>query len=284
MYTVKAVSNQLLEVRMKYRAGFKQSFLLCSDIHFDNPKCKRDLFFKHLDQAKAKKAGVLCFGDFFCLMQGKYDPRRSKKSVRSEHNKENYIDAVFQDSADQLAPWVDNLVLFSDGNHETAILKNLEINPLDNLVDKLNFKHGGKVHRMPYQGFVKFVFEKENGGGIRSKLLYFHHGKFGGVVSKGSQGVARHGLVVPQADFIVTGHTHDQWIIKQPRYNLKQNGSVDVETQYHIKTGTYKEEFADGGGWAVERIAMPKSLGGWWLDFEIGGGGSVISESISMTN
>ena len=35
--------------------------------------------------------------------------------------------------------------------------------------------------------------------------------------------------------------------------------------RWHLQLGTYKEEFADGGGWAVERIVMPKSLGGMWL-------------------
>ena len=110
MYTVKAVSNQLLEIRMKYKHGDKFNFLLISDVHFDNPKCKRDLFFKHLDKAKEKNAGVLCFGDFFCLMQGKYDPRRNKKAVRPEHNKDNYVDAVFSDTAAKIAPWAKQFI------------------------------------------------------------------------------------------------------------------------------------------------------------------------------
>ena len=33
----------------------------------------------------------------------------------------------------------------------------------------------------------------------------------------------------------------------------------------HVKTGTYKEEFAEGKGWAVERIAVPKYLGGCFV-------------------
>jgi hypothetical protein len=38
-----------------------------------------------------------------------------------------------------------------------------------------------------------------------------------------------------------------------------------VTPRYHVQTGTYKEEFEGGNGWAVERIVMPKSLGGVWL-------------------
>lgn len=281
-FKVKVISNQLIEVRMKYNGKKKQSFLLISDVHFDNPKCKRDLFYRHLDQAKADGAGVLCFGDFFCLMQGKYDPRRSKKAVRPEHMSDNYLDLVFADSADHLAPWAKNFILFSDGNHETAILNKLEINPLDNLVDKLNYKYDGDVKRLPYQGFVNFVFEHESGGGIRSKMLYFHHGKFGGIVTKGVLGVGRHGLIAPQADYVVTGHTHDRWLVEQPRFKISpRNGKVSIPMQYHIKCGTYKEEFASGGGWAPERIVMPKSLGGWWLDLEIEN--KQLRESFRMT-
>ena len=266
-YSVKRVSPLLTEIRATYKSvNDVFSFLLCSDVHFDNPKCDRRLFFSHLSEAKEKKAGILCFGDFFCLMQGKYDPRRNKSSVRPEHNKENYLDAVFSDSADKISDYAKNFLVISDGNHETAILKNCEVNPLDHLTEKLRYKYNSQVEHMGYHGFVRFVFENHNGGKIRKCLLYFMHGKYGGTVTKGVLGVNRHGLVVPQADIVVTGHTHDRWEVSQPRYVLRDNGVLEVGEQLHIKTGTYKEEFAHAGGWAVERIVMPKSLGGYWLE------------------
>jgi len=280
-YEVKRISDVLIEVRMKYKADFRQSFLLLSDVHFDNPKCDRTLFLSHLDQARRRKAGVLSFGDFFCLMQGKYDPRRSKTDVRPEHNAQNYLDLVFSDSADQLADYADLFVLMSDGNHETGILKNLEVNPLNNLCEKLNYKHGGNVHRGGYQGFVRFRFEHESGGRIRTRLLYYHHGKWGGVVSKGTQSSNRFGVMVPQADYVVTGHTHDRWVMENMRYELRENGQLKTVPQYHVKCGTYKQEFEKGGGWAVERIVIPKNLGGWWLEFEFSN--NVIQERFVMT-
>ena len=39
-YTVQK-KNDMLEVRMRYRSGWKQSFLLTSDEHYDNKKCDR---------------------------------------------------------------------------------------------------------------------------------------------------------------------------------------------------------------------------------------------------
>jgi hypothetical protein len=46
---------------------------------------------------------------------------------------------------------------------------------------------------------------------------------------------------------------------------VAENGKVWVEQRWHLQTGTYKHEFGGTGGWAVERIVMPKSLGGVWL-------------------
>jgi len=73
--------------------------------------------------------------------------------------------------------------------------------------------------------------------------------------------------MVPQADIIVTGHTHDSWHVIQPQLRFRQNGETYIKEQVHIKSATYKEEFNREGGWAVEKIVMPKSLGGWWLHF-----------------
>jgi hypothetical protein len=64
-----------------------------------------------------------------------------------------------------------------------------------------------------------------------------------------------------------SGHTHDGWILAQPRLRISASRQrVEVVNQMHVKTGTYKEEFADGKGWAVERIAVPKFLGGCFVD------------------
>jgi hypothetical protein len=59
--------------------GKKFKLYLLSDIHWDNPHCDRVALKKHLTLAKEEGAKVAINGDFFCLMQGKYDPRRSKK-------------------------------------------------------------------------------------------------------------------------------------------------------------------------------------------------------------
>jgi hypothetical protein len=267
--TITQISPYLTEIRyIASKQPFSGSILLCSDVHFDNPKCNRSLFFKHLDQAKERNALVIDNGDFFCLMEGKGDRRHSKSNIRPEYNKSNYIDLVIGDAAEKLAEYGDIFAVLGEGNHETAIRRHLETDPTGRLVGLLKYKYGCEnVTKQGYQGFVKVVFQYPDGGMVRSCLIYRHHGKWGGVVSKGTQSTARFASIVPDADVVIRGHNHESWIMEQPRYKLKNNGELIVSPQWHVNTPTYKEEFVSTGGFAVERIVTPKAMGGYWLNF-----------------
>jgi len=261
------LSDQVLEVIIEYKSGDEFIFLLQSDIHFDNPKCDRDMYFRHLDEAKERNAKVLTFGDFFCLMQGRNDRRGGKSDVRPEHNKADYFDRVIFEAEEELKSYKDMLIMIGNGNHETAVVKNVETNPLARLCKYLQ-RDGSQVHHMPYQGFVRFKFRYMSGTKInatRSILMYFHHGKYGGAVTKGTLGTQRYSVIVPQADIIVSGHNHERWVNSNTQYIVNRTGKVNLRTVYHINCPTYKNEFTKGDGFAVERIVSPKPMGGWWL-------------------
>jgi len=280
-YTVSPLGPLCLEVRMKYKPGFQQDFLLTSDVHFDSKWCDRKLFFEDLNEAQRRGAGVFCFGDFFDLMQGRWDRRGGKEDVRHEYQSGKYYSDVIKDTVNKMGDYAQSLVLFSYGNHETAVIKNAEVDCLEDFAERLKAKKTGSgLHLGGYYGFVKFTFEHEGGGAIRTKTLAYHHGKWGGVVSAGAQSVPRFAAILPDADIFVSGHTHDEWTRSFPRYRLKQNGKVKVEKQLHIKTGTYKEEFEKGYGWAVERIVTPKSKGGCWLRFSVPSGKNLKVQAI----
>jgi len=233
----------------------------CSDVHFDNAKCDRALFKRHLDYAVKNDARIVIHGDLLCLMQGKFDRRSSKSALLSEDLNSNYIDSVINNCVDFLTPYADRILIISKGNHETAVSDRIEIDILQLLVDRLNRKAGSNVQMGGYAGYytIQFNFGKAR----KATHIAYAHGHWGGVISKGTQSVARYGLIYPQADIILSGHTHDSWIVIQPRHVLNpNNNTVKIENQYHIKTGTYKEEFLKGEGWAVEKIGMPKTLGG----------------------
>lgn len=254
----------------KFDAGHKDSLKLfvSSDWHFDNPKCNRELLFKHLDKAMEIDAKIVVTGDLFCLMQGAYDPRKAKSDIRQEHNGNNYLDLVINDTAEKLKPYAKNILLISRGNHETSVSRRSETDIMERFVERLNLLAGTKIQVGNYTGYYTLQFM--NGQSSKKSLqIGYSHGNWGGVITKGTLSVVRMASIMPDADVIFSGHTHDGWIVTHPR--LIRNHSkklVETKNQWHIKTGTYKEEFASGGGWAVERIAMPKYLGGCFVDIE----------------
>ena len=248
-----------------------QRFLLLSDLHIDNPKCDRKLVLKVLKEEKEQNAIILIFGDLFCLMQGKGDPRRSKADIRPEHNKPNYIDAVIKDTAEILKPFANNIALIADGNHETSIIKHIEVDPIDYLLNYLH-KHNPDIQHGGYQGFVRLnTFAKENKSNVKNVDIFFHHGAWGGAVTKGTLSVNRYASIV-KSDVVVSGHTHDTWYVEHPYYEMRKSGEVIQKTQYHIKTGTFKQEYLASGGFQIEKQVMPKPLGGWWMDVQNGRG------------
>ena len=43
-------------------------------------------------------------------------------------------------------------------------------------------------------------------------------------------------------------------------------GVIGEDIQYHVRTGTYKNDYGTGaGGWHVERGAPPKPMGAVWM-------------------
>lgn len=240
--------------------GWSQRYLLISDVHYDSPHCDRKLLTKHLDQARDNNAGIICFGDLFDVMQGRNDKRGSKSDVRPEYTGSNYYDLVVEDIADYLAPYRDNIVMLSNGNHETAILRHQETDLLARLCKQLGCQHGG------YAGFVRLM--QRAGTGCRNSItLYYHHGSGGGgPVTKGVIQSNRRAASV-DADIYVSGHIHESWLVENVMVKLLGSGRVEHRTQYHVQLPTYKQEW-DINGYHTERGRPAKPLGGYWLVLE----------------
>jgi UDP-2,3-diacylglucosamine pyrophosphatase LpxH len=247
----------------------KQEFLLISDVHWDNPKCNRELLISHLEDAKKRNAIILINGDFLCLMQGRFDPRGSKKDVRPEHNKGNYLDLVIEDAADFLAPYAKHIAVIGYGNHETSIIKRLETDPLQRMVDLINYKANTQVQTGGYGGWVVCKFKNKRGACSSYKIKYFHGSGGGGPVTKNTIGHQRLDAMIDSADLIWVGHTHDLWSMSVEVETLSHTYNTKLRTVTHVQTAAYKDEYADGnGGWHIERGAPPKPLGGYWLTLD----------------
>lgn len=248
----------------------KQEFLLLSDIHFDNPKCDRELLTKHLEQALKKEAPILINGDSLCMMQGKYDPRGTKKDIRPEYLKGNYIDAVIEDFVNFFTPYAHLIKVVGYGNHETNIIKRLETDPLQRAIDLLNYKMGTNIYTGGYGGWIVMQFKESKRKFTTSyKIKYFHGSGGGGPVTKNTIGHQRLDAMIDGADCIWVGHTHDAWAMQVAVERLTSRFKVEQRQVLHVQTPSYKNEYDDGsGGWHIERGAPPKPLGGYWLELD----------------
>jgi predicted phosphodiesterase len=245
-----------------------------SDLHWDNPKCDRKQLKSHLEYCKENDIKIFVNGDFFCLMQGKYDPRRSKKDILPEHNKANYIDAVIEDAVQWWSPYADLLTVIGYGNHETSIVKNLETDPLQRFVDLLNYTNKSNVFTGGYGGWLVLRMEVR-GGSMIKRIKYFHGSGGGGIVTKGAINLTRALETYEGMDIFLLGHIHENWCRNDMRDVLEFNRGKKIfelkqKQIHHCITGTYKEEYEDGAfGWHVERGAPIKPTGGRILTFDV---------------
>lgn len=261
-YTIERTGDDVLTVRHDpYATGWEQRYLLVSDVHWDNPHCDRNMLKRHFDQAVAGGAGILSIGDWFDAMGGRSDPRRSKSGTRVEHSADNYLDRLVDDAAAWLEPYRGSLVMMADGNHETSIRRNLETDLLARLCRRLDVAHMG------YSGFLRYMFQAQQGGRHQLRMFWHHGDGGGGPVTRGVIGTNRRAVYLPDADIVVTGHIHEAWNVEVPRVRLNDVGRVYRDSQLHIQLATYKDEMTLSGGYHIEKGRGPKPLGGWWLVF-----------------
>lgn len=168
-YTSEAKGNVLTVRFTGVSAGWEQWILLSSDRHHDNIHCQRNLEKEHLDQALERGALILDFGDLFCAMQGKYDPRSNMDDIRPEDVGADYLDRIVKHAAEDYGPYAANWLLCGRGNHEcvdpeTEVLtaegwkRIAEVTVLDKvgsmhpITKEVVFAHPVRTHRYEYDG------------------------------------------------------------------------------------------------------------------------------------
>lgn len=240
-------------------------FLLVSDLHLDSTKTDRSKVKKLFDAATSRGAYICTYGDTLDLMQGKYDPRGGKSSVRPEYQVHNYFQAVIEDITEFLKPY-ENLVFMSQGNHETGIIKRHEIDPLAMIAYNLR-SVGRKVELGDYEGWQRFKPCRNRERSTTVKTAFYSHGSGGsspvtrGVIQTNRRQVNVH------ADIFISGHIHTTWAMPIPQRMLNQNGREELREVLHLQLGTAKESHKDRNSWEAHKGFGPPSLGGFYLKF-----------------
>ena len=242
----------------------KLDMFICSDVHWDSKKCDRDLFKKHLKKAEENEALVFINGDFFDLMQGRYDPRSGKYDIRPEYKHANYIDQVINDGAEVLSKYKVKYII-GQGNHETGILKRLETNPSERLVERIKY-NGGEAYLGGYSGWI--ILENQSSevrGSKTTTRLKYHHGAGGGKRSKGILSADIDRAENPDADILCKGHDHNKWHLPTSVRRINRTHDIINEDIHILRTGSYKKRSDNFSGWDIERDFNNPRLGGWFI-------------------
>lgn len=261
------IGKKVHRVTTELRAGESKRMLAISDVHFDSTKCDREMLFRHLDEAVEMDAYIFINGDFFDVMQGKYDPRRTYSDLRPEYKSINYLDDVVNDAYEKLLPYQNHILIFGQGNHETNITNRLSTSLLDRLVGLLNHDSDHKIQVGQYEGWIIMQF-LTTATQMRTIKINYHHGLGGNAPrSKGILQADIDRMNNPDADIILQGHTHQKWHLPCTVERLNRDYVLNDSTVHRIQTGSYKKKSEEGFGWATEKGFSKPRLGGWWIEF-----------------
>lgn len=265
-WSIRSLEQGVHKVEFSANGASELWVLITADWHWDNPKCRLDLIERDLKLAKDIGAMVLSCGDHFCAMQGKYDKRSSKDSLRPEHQTGSYLDALVETAADFLKPYADVMGMISMGNHETAIYGRHETCLTSRLVERLRM-FGSSCVRGGYNGWLLYcgsARDKQKGSAYR---MYYHHGSGGDApVTQGTISMSRVSQYV-DADCIVSGHIHLKNLGVMAREKLSPSGIRKVYETALVRVSTYKDEYSPLEGWHIEKGKGPRPTTnpGYWM-------------------
>lgn len=89
-------------------------------------------------------------------------------------------------------------------------------------------------------------------------------------MTKGVIQTNRRAVYLPDAQVIISGHIHEEWIVTLARERLTSRGRVYLDEQVHLCSATYKQEYDPANSsWHSQMGRPPKPIGGTWLEFTI---------------
>lgn len=269
MWKIEQVAESVARLRVDWQRNrdWKFRILVTADRHLDSKFSQLKLQKKHLQEAKDGGWPVIDLGDVMDAMQGAKDPRGCRSELLPLlSDKDEYFDAVVDYAYDFLVPYADQLALIGLGNHETSALKHNGTNLTKRLTRRLS-QAGSPVLMGGYAGWLRMAFK--SGQTQQSLNIRYTHGAGGAApVTKGVIKTNRRAVVYPDANIVLSGHTHEAYCVPIARERISETCHVFGDDQLHVQVMSYKSATVGrGAGWEVEKEFAAQPVGAYWLEF-----------------
>lgn len=240
---------------------------LFTDLHWDNAHCRLDALKRSLDDAAENDWPCLFFGDFFCVMQGRWDPRASQEGLRDEHRGGNYLDRVIDTSVQWFEPFKHIMAFVSPGNHEVSIRRRHETDLISRFVGGMR-SAGARTIQGGYWGYILLALIGGRQVQRDWRSLHYHHGYGGG--GPITRGFIDHSRTrsADQADIYISGHIHRRNMDENIVRSITCRGNIEMRQQLFLRSSCWKDESKDE--WHSGLMGRdPRPIGGWWLDLYV---------------
>jgi hypothetical protein len=265
--------HHALRVKCNFSKDWEQWVWFQSDLHFDSPEWQKKLYHKHAKTAMERDALFVDLGDLFDAINSTGDKRGGKGGFANEDNEPAYLDKLVDRAVEEFRPYAENWIYAGTGNHESKVLKIHETDLSNRFIREMNLLRGKDlppIYRAGYDGWITFQFAHSGGGREQAIACKLHHGHGGGgEVTKGVIQDHRAAAATEGYGLYVSGHVHEQYMLKHLVEGLNSTGRVRTFERQHVRVASYKADFrTDGvGTWHMQRGGRAKPLGGAFVRF-----------------
>lgn len=251
-------------------ASARQGLTLLSDIHLGAPQCDLPLLQKHLRQAARKQDRLLINGDLLDCILVK-DPKRYKPHAlhRRLHGVGDILGTVIDWAVELLGPYANLIDLVATGNHEESCTSQHSLDPISQVVKRLQEKvtaPGHRIHYGGYTGFIRYplVAPSVLSHGSNFTIFYWHGAGPAGGPGGALQEFAVRGAFVEGVDLVWYAHRHLRVVSQIEKVSCPVRGSEPVcRPQWLVRTGAYLRTF---GGQTQDHWARKGRQGNYGAD------------------
>ena len=259
-----------------YKASDSFGFFMQSDPHWGASDTDQALLRRERDLILRRRDRLNVNGDIYDAIltrDGKrYEPTNLHKRLQGRNDIMNgAIDMAYE----YYAPVAHLIDMIGCGNHDTAVEKHHNFDPVAVLVQRLNLLKGAKIAYGGYGGLIQYKFAPERLGGVNHCLnIFYWHGAGGGATAASAASEFEKKGFVEGADVFWIGHKHLRSANDVERLYISPEGKRPRRrVQWNIRTGSYfdtyeyqsQEDFTRRGrqsNYAADALLQPRGKGG----------------------